>query len=114
MAIVYESMKLNGCQRRQSIHDERVSAIVHCLEMWQHKLGLHKTKVYTDNVSLKYFGTHAQISAKPLRWLNILALMKVDLIHNVGHNNMVRNVLNERKEFQTMSTIQILVANMYR
>jgi hypothetical protein len=75
-------------------------------------LGLRKTKVYTNNVSLKYFGTHAQVSAKPLRWHNIVALMKVDLIHNVHHNNMVRDMLSERKEFQEMSTIQILVANV--
>jgi hypothetical protein len=87
MAIVYESMKLNGCQRRQPIHEKKIFAIVHCLELWQHKLGLHKTKVYMDNVSLKYFGTHAQVSAKPLR--NILVFMKADLIHNVDHNNMV-------------------------
>jgi hypothetical protein len=52
-------------------------------------LQLHKTKVYTDDVSLKYFGTHAQVSAKPLWWHNILVLMKVDLIHNLGHNNKV-------------------------
>jgi hypothetical protein len=40
--------------------------------------------------------------------------MKVDMIHNVGHNNMVRDVLSERKKFQAMSTIQILVANVCR
>jgi hypothetical protein len=35
--------------------------------------------------------------------------MKVDLIHNVGHNNMVRDVLSEHEEFQAMNTIQILM-----
>jgi hypothetical protein len=75
---------------------------------------LHKTKVYTDNVSLKYFGTHAQVSAKLWQWHNILVLMKVDVIHNVGHNNMVRDMLSEREEFQAMSTIQILVAIVYQ
>ena len=66
---------------------------------------LHKTKVYTNNVSLMYFGTYAQGSAKPLQWHNTLALMKVNLIHKVGHNNMVRNTLGEWEEFQAMSTI---------
>jgi hypothetical protein len=55
MAIVYESMKLTDGQKTQSIHQKRIFAIVHCSEMWQHKLGLHKTKVYTDNVSLEIF-----------------------------------------------------------
>jgi hypothetical protein len=75
-------------------------------------MGLHKTKVYTDNVSLKYFGIYAQGSAKPLQWHNTLAPMKVDLIHKTGHDNMVWNKLIERKEFQAMNTIQILVANV--
>ena len=77
-------------------------------------MGLYKTKVYTDNVSLKYFGTHAQVTVKPLRWYNIFTLMKVDLIHKTGHDNMVGNKLSERKEFQAMNTIQILVANVCR
>ena len=55
--------------------------------------------------SLKYFGTYAQVSAKPLRWHNILALMKVDLIHKADHDNMVWNVLRKREEFQAMYTI---------
>jgi hypothetical protein len=67
-----------------------------------------------DNVSFKYFGTHVQVSTKPLRWHDTLVLMKVDLIHIVGHNNMVQDVLSEREKFQTMSTIIILVANVYR
>ncbi len=56
-------------------------------------------------MSLKYFGTYAQVSAKPLRWHNILALMKVDLIHKADHDNMVWDVLREREEFQAMYTI---------
>ena len=43
---------------------------------------------------------------------NTLALIKVDLIQKVGHNNMLRDVLSEWEEFQTMSTIHILVANV--
>ena len=114
MAIAYESRKLNGCQKKQPTHEKYFFAIVHCLEMWQHWLGLHKTKVYRDKVTLKYFEKHLLMNAKPLRWHNTLVLMKVDLIHKVGHNNMVRDMLSEREEFQAMTTIQILVANVCR
>jgi hypothetical protein len=68
-------------------------------------VGLHKTKVYINNVSLKYFGTHAQVSTKPLRWHDTLALIKVDLIHKVAHENMVWDMLSEREELQAMNTI---------
>ena len=60
--------------------------------------------VYNENVSL-YFGTQVQVSAKPLRWPNTLAHMKVDLIHKVAHDNMVCDVLSERGEFQAINTI---------
>jgi hypothetical protein len=58
-----------------------------------------------DNVSVKYFGTYVQVSTKPLQWHNTLALTKVDFIHKAAHDNMVRDALSEREEFQTMSTI---------
>ena len=34
--------------------------------MWQHWLGLHKTKVYMDNVSVEYVGTYVQVSAETI------------------------------------------------
>ena len=81
---------------------------MHCLEMWQHLLGLHKTKVYTDNVYLRQIMAQAKVSAKRLRWYDTLALIKVDLIHKVGHGNVVPDALRRREEFQAMSSIQIL------
>jgi hypothetical protein len=54
---------------------------------------------------LEVIWTYAQVNAKPLRWHNILALMKVDLIHKADHDNMVWDVLREREELQAMSTI---------
>ena len=43
---------------------KKLFAVVHCLKMWRHYLGSHKAKVYTENMSLKYFETEAQMSAK--------------------------------------------------
>ena len=106
--IAYESKKLDGCQRRWPTHEKELFAVVHCLKTWQHYLGLHKTKVYTDNVSLKYFETQAQVSAKQLRWHDTLALMNVDLIHKPGRDNVVPDALSRQEEFHTMSTTQAL------
>ena len=106
--IAYESKKLDGCQRRWPTHEKELFAVVHCLKTWQHYLGLHKTKVYTDNVSLKYFETQAQMSAKQLRWHDTLALMNVDLIHKPGRDNVVPDALSRKEEFHAMSTTQVL------
>ena len=93
-SIAYESKKLDGCQRRWPTHEKEFFVVVHCLKTWQHYLGLYKTKVYTDNVSLKYFETQAQVSAKQLRWHDTLALMNVDLIHKLGCDNVVPDALS--------------------
>jgi hypothetical protein len=106
--ITYESKKLDGCQRRWPTHEKELFVVVHCLKTWQHYLGLFKTKVYTDNVSLKYFGTQVHMNAKQLRWHDTLVLMNVDLIHKPGRDNVVPDVLSRKEEFHTMSTTQVL------
>ena len=106
--IVYESKKLNGYQRRWPTHEKGLFAVVHCLKTWQHYLGLHKTKVYTNNVSLKYFEIQAQVSAKHLKWHDTLPLMNVDLIHKLGRDNVVSDALSRQEEFHAMSTTQAL------
>ena len=77
-------------------------------ETWWHFLGSYKAKVYTDTKSLKYFETQTQINTKPLRWHITLVVLKVDLIHKTGFDNMVLDALNERKEFQAININQML------
>ena len=102
-AIAYENMKLDCCPTLSDLLKKH-----HCLKMWGHYLGTHKAKVYMDNVSLKYFKTQAQVSAKSLRWHDSLAFMKVDLIHKLDRGNVVLDALSRRERFQAMRTIQTL------
>ena len=83
-------------------------AVMHRLKMWQQYLGSHKAKVYTDNVSLKYFETQTQMNAKSLWWQDSLLLMKVDLIHKSNLGNVVPDVLSRCEEFQELRIIQTL------
>jgi hypothetical protein len=55
--IVFESKKLARAQLRWPTHEKELFAILSCLKAWQHYLGFHKTKVFTDNVFLRYFET---------------------------------------------------------
>jgi len=74
--------------------------IVSCLKAWQHYLGSHKTKVFTKNVSLKYFETQARAMAKHLQWHDTLAFMDIKLIHKSRKNNVVLDVLSHKEEYQ--------------
>jgi uncharacterized membrane protein YeiH len=65
--------------------------VVCCLKAWHHYLGTHKTKVYIDNVSLRYFETQLRVSTKQLKLHDTLALLDVELIHKLRWDNVVLN-----------------------
>lgn len=62
--IAYESHKLNETERRYTIHEKEMTAIVHCLEVWRHYLlGSHFT-IMTDNIATSYFQTQKKLTHK--------------------------------------------------
>ena len=71
--MAFESKKLSDVERRWPIHEKEMWAVVHCLKLWQHYLGLEYTKVYTNNVSVRYFETQPKITPKQWRWADVLA-----------------------------------------
>ena len=79
--VAFESKKLSDVERRWPTHEKEMWTVVHCLKLWQHYLGLEYTKVYTDNVSVRYFETQPNITPKQWRWADVLAYFNVDLIH---------------------------------
>ncbi len=80
--------------------EKELFAMVNYLKAWQQYLGFHKNKIFMNNVSLRYFETQPRAMAKQLRWHNTLALMDLELIHNLGKKNVVLNVLNHIEEYQ--------------
>jgi hypothetical protein len=53
--IAFENKKLCKTQLWWPTHEKELYVIVCCLKTWQHYLGMHKVKVFTDNISLQYF-----------------------------------------------------------
>ncbi|KAL2629296.1 hypothetical protein R1flu_013982 [Riccia fluitans] len=102
--VAYESKKLLERESHWPTHEKELYVVVYCLKKWQHYLGLHKTKVNTDNISLKYFETMDRVTPKQLRWHDTLALMDVELIHKPGKENIVPDALSRKEEFMPSST----------
>ncbi len=71
-----------------------------CLKAWQHYLGFHETKIFTQNVSLRYFETQLKVRMKQLRWHDTLAFMDIELIHKPSKNNVVSYALSHKKEYK--------------
>ena len=79
-------------------------AVVHCLKLWQHYLELEYTKVYTDNISVRYFETQPKITPKQWRWTDVLACFNVDLIQKPGRDNVVLDALSRRQKLRIIFT----------
>jgi hypothetical protein len=95
--IAFESKKFYGTQLWWPTHEKELYVIICCLKTWQHYLGVHETKVFIDNIFLKYF---ERASTKQLKWHDTLALLDMELIHKQGWDNVVPNALNRKEEFQ--------------
>jgi hypothetical protein len=63
-------------------------------------MGMHKTKVFTDNISLWYFETQPKALVEQLKWHNTSTLLNVELIHKIRQNNVVLDALSRKEEFQ--------------
>ena len=53
----FESRKLNDTERRYTVQENEMTAIVHCLRTWRHYLLGSHFIVKTDNVATSYFQT---------------------------------------------------------
>ena len=102
--VAFEIKKLSDFERRWPTHEKEMWAVVHCLKLWQHYLGLEYTKVYTDNVSVRYFEAQPKITPKQWRWADVLACFNVDLIHKPGRDNVVPDALSRRQELRIIFT----------
>jgi hypothetical protein len=81
-SITFESKKLYGAHLKWPIHEKELYIVVCCLNTWQQYLATHKTKVFMNYISLKYFETPPKASTKQLTWHDTLALLDVELITN--------------------------------
>ncbi|RVW74337.1 Retrovirus-related Pol polyprotein from transposon 17.6 [Vitis vinifera] len=66
--IAFESRKLNDTERRYTVQEKEMTAIIHCLRTWRHYLLGSHFIVKTDNVATSYFQTQKKLSPKQARW----------------------------------------------
>jgi hypothetical protein len=63
-------------------------------------MNFHKTKIFTNKVSLRYFKTQLEATSKQLQWHDTLAFMDIESIHKLDKYNVMPNVLSHKKEYQ--------------
>ncbi|RVX00707.1 Transposon Tf2-12 polyprotein [Vitis vinifera] len=82
--IAFESRKLNDTERRYTVQEKEMTAIVHCLRTWRHYLLGSHFIVKTDNVATSYFQTQKKLSPKQARWQDFLAEFDYTLEYKPG------------------------------
>ncbi|KAJ4717218.1 Retrotransposon protein, putative, Ty3-gypsy subclass [Melia azedarach] len=94
--IAFESRKLNEAERRYTVQEKEMTAIIHCLRVWRHYLLGNHFVVMTDNVATSYFQTQKKLSPKQARWQDFLAEFDYDLRYKPGKANVVADALSRK------------------
>ncbi|KAK3004590.1 hypothetical protein RJ639_019648 [Escallonia herrerae] len=71
--IAFESRKLNDTERRYTVQEKEMTAVVLCLRMWRHYLLGSRFLIKTDNIATSYFQSQRKLSPKQARWQDFLA-----------------------------------------
>ncbi|KAE8723917.1 hypothetical protein F3Y22_tig00011277pilonHSYRG00002 [Hibiscus syriacus] len=103
--VAYESRKLNETERRYSVHEKEMTAVVHCLRTWRHYLLGSKFVAFTDNVANIYCLTQKKLSPKQARWQECLARLRKELMKEchdskwAGHPGVDRTLALLSKQY---------------
>ncbi|CAN1260507.1 Transposon Ty3-I Gag-Pol polyprotein [Linum perenne] len=105
--IAFESRKLNDTERRYTVQEKEMIAVVHCLRVWRHYLlGAHFV-VKTDNVATSYFLTQKKLTPKQARWQDFLAEFEFAMEYKPGKANSVADALSRKSVLAAISTPKV-------
>ena len=104
--IAFESRKLNDTERRYTVQEKEMTAIVHCLRVWRHYLLGSHFVILTDNVATSYFQTQKKLSPKQDRWQDFLTEFDYRLEYKPKKANIVADALSRKAELATLSLSQ--------
>ena len=83
-----------------------MTAIIHCLRVWQHYLLGSHFVILTANVATSYFQTQKKLSPKQARWQDFLAEFDYRLEYNPEKVNVIADALSRKAELATLSMSQ--------
>ena len=103
--IAYESKKFSEIESRWPTHEKEMLAVVYALRKWRHYVQDKFTKVVTDNISLQYFQSQPRLSAKQIRWQDMLAEFDIEIVHKKGKLHILPDALSRMPQIHHMSVI---------
>jgi ribonuclease HI len=100
--IAYASRALRPHEQNYPTHDLELAAVVHALKMWRHYLMGTRCNIYTDQKSLKYIFTQADLNMRHRRWLELIKDYDLEVHYHPGKANMVADALSRKSQCNCM------------
>ena len=91
--MAYYSKKLNATERKYTVHDRELMAIVHACSKWHCYLANRTTKVFMDHKPLECFQSQPKLNSHQIRWLESLADCRLEMHYRLGKPNTVPDAL---------------------
>ena len=98
--VSFYSHVLSGHEINWEIHDKELFAIVKAFAKWRPELASARDRiaVYSDHRSLEYFMTTKVLTAKQVRWMELLSGFNFRITYTAGKNNLKADILSRREQ----------------
>jgi hypothetical protein len=98
--VAFLSKTMLPAECNYEIHDKEMLAIVRSLAAWGvHLRGLERAvDIYTDHKALEYFLTTKKLTARQVRWAELLSEFNFVIQYRKGKDNIVADILSRRPE----------------
>ena len=95
---VYYFKKNSPAECNYEIYEQKMLAIIRCLEKWDAELRNVKFEIQIDNKNLEYFKTVKKLTERQIKWF--LILFKYDFVINyiTGKNNERADAFSKREQ----------------
>jgi hypothetical protein len=100
--IAYTTGALRPQEKNYPTHDLELAVVVHALKMWRHYLMGTHCNIYTDNKSLKYIFTQADLNMRQRRWLELIKDYDLEVHYHQGKANVVADALSRKSQCNCM------------
>ncbi|KAL0283024.1 UNVERIFIED_CONTAM: Transposon Tf2-12 polyprotein [Sesamum radiatum] len=98
-------MKLKDVERRYSVHEKELLAVVHYLRLWRHYLLDSPFMVKTDNTAVSHFMTQPKLTSRQARWQKLLSEFHFVLEYRAGSSNHVADALSRRADLASLGSV---------
>ena len=105
--IAFESKKLDSAQRRYTVQERELFAVIHALKTWRHYLYGNHFVVTTNHESLKYFCDQQDLKGRQAPWADLIQNFDFSIRYRKGSMNIVADALSRVCEVNMLSFTEI-------